>query len=225
VLPIMEREGMLNPADLIPYSTGASFRRQAPYDPELAAILARGDLVPDPKTFATVKKDISDMVQAGTFDPQRNCFVLDGAVRTPEQAVLYQPIFDIEGVFFFDVAQYGNPKPELERRAAERFKNAQDLCAELYLCGNEPRADQLPRDDDKPGIISDRYDVFDAKTMPVLHAYERLGYRIYKIDARQTPDRVAHDFYAGLKHALAKKAPAAQGSKGGRAGALAGVYA
>jgi adenylate kinase len=127
----------------------AEVDEQTPLGREVADIMARGDLVPDD----VVLKMVMPKVVAAA---QGNGYLLDGFPRSVEQAVEARKLAEDadagpHAVIYLDV-----PRAELMRRILAR-------------------AEQEGRADDNPETVTNRLEVFDEATHPLVDYYRDRG--------------------------------------------------
>ena len=132
------------------------------------AYMDRGDLVPD--------QLIIDMIR-GRIESTHG-FILDGFPRTVTQAEALEKITPIDIAIDIDLS-----RDEVIRRLSARrvCRN----CGRIYnLISNPPKVDSkcdvcggelYQRDDDRPEVIKNRYDVYMAATAPLIEFYRTRG--------------------------------------------------
>lgn len=132
------------------------------------AYMDRGDLVPD--------QLIIDMIR-GRIESAHG-FILDGFPRTVAQAEALEKITPIDIAIDIDLS-----RDEVIRRLSARrvCRN----CGRIYnLISNPPKVDGkcdvcggelYQRDDDRPEVIKNRYDVYMAATAPLIEFYRTRG--------------------------------------------------
>ncbi len=142
----------------------------------------RGDLVPD--------QLIIDMIR-GRIETADG-FILDGFPRTVAQAEALEKITSLDIVINIDLS-----RDEVIRRLSARrvCRN----CGRIYnLLSNPPKVDGkcdvcggelYQRDDDRPEVIKNRYDVYMASTAPLIEFYRDRGLLV-SVDGRRPTDEV-----------------------------------
>jgi adenylate kinase len=142
-----------------------------PLGQEVAAIMKRGDLVPDSVIMNLLLPRVLAAAQAEGY-------LLDGFPRTVEQAVEARRLAD-EAVAGPDAVIYLDcPREELVRRILAR-------------AAVEGRAD------DNPATVANRLEVFDEATHPLVAYYRDRGL-LHTVDANQDEDAVTTAILAAL---------------------------
>ena len=160
-------------------SSGDLFRDHQNRETELGLLarsyMERGVLVPDDVTINMVMEWVNQHLDAGGF-------LLDGFPRTHAQAeALDRELADKGGI---DLAVYVSvPEDELVRRLSGRLvcRNCQtpyqldsappQRAGECDRCGGE----LYQRDDDKPGAVKKRIQVYLDETEPLIEYYREAG--------------------------------------------------
>ncbi len=130
---------------------------------QVADLLQRGDLVPDPTIIELVLPRVVAAAHSGGY-------LLDGFPRSVEQAVEARKLADQAGagpdaVIYLDV-----PREELMRRILRR-------------------AQEQGRSDDNEHTVENRLQVFDEATRPLVDYYRERGL-LHVIDAAREADTV-----------------------------------
>jgi adenylate kinase len=179
-------------------STGDILRENVARGSELGlqakAIMARGELVPDPL--------VCDMVADRLR--QTDCelgFILDGFPRTPAQAGWLDAFFESE---FFDSAHSGPIVVQLDvdyNQLLLRLTGRRTCpsCGRIYNVHSQPaRVDEvcdidgtqlLTRNDDRQEVIAERLSAYELQTRPVAEYYDRKG-RLFQVNADLAVDEV-----------------------------------
>ena len=179
-------------------STGDILRENVARGSELGlqakAIMARGELVPDPL--------VCDMVADRLR--QADCelgFILDGFPRTPAQAGWLDAFFESE---FFDSAHSGPIVVQLDvdyNQLLLRLTGRRTCpsCGRIYNVHSQPpRVDEvcdidgtqlLTRNDDRQEVIAERLSAYELQTRPVAEYYDRKG-RLFQVNADLAVDEV-----------------------------------
>lgn len=184
-------------------STGDIFReeitKKTPMGVEFSGYLSAGKLVPD--------RLVMDMLKSRLGAETRG-LLFDGFPRTVEQAEgldswLESRSQEIDAVIFLDV-----PEEDVIRRLGDR--RTCPGCGKIYNISTLPPAKPdvcddcgkalVTREDDKPGVIAKRLQVYRDQTEPLL-SYYRSGGNFYKVPASGVPDEVA----AGIAEMLRGK--------------------
>ncbi len=167
-------------------STGDILRDEVAHGTDLGsqakAYMDRGDLVPD--------QLIIDMIR-GRIETADG-FILDGFPRTVAQAEALEKITPLDVVINIDLS-----RDEVIRRLSAR-RVCRD-CGRIYnLLSNPPQVDGkcdvcggelYQRDDDRPEVIKNRYDVYMASTAPLIEFYRDRG-MLVSVDGRRPTDEV-----------------------------------
>ena len=161
--------------DIEHIAAGDLLRAEVDADTELgreaAAIMQRGDLVPD--------RMILDLLLPKVFDAsRRGGYVLDGFPRSVDQAVEARKLAERERAGPDAVVYLDAPREELVRRILARA------------------ADQ-GRADDNEQTVQNRLRVFDQATEPLVDHYRGRGL-LHVVDAAQDADAVTADILAAI---------------------------
>jgi len=129
----------------------------------------RGELVPDGL--------IIDMI-SGRIGQAKKGFLLDGFPRTVAQAEALASTTDLDAVVSIDLA-----REEVVRRLTSR--RVCRTCGAIYnltfnLSSETARCDACggelyQREDDRPAVIENRYDVYEKSTAPLIAFYRQRG--------------------------------------------------
>ncbi len=136
-----------------------------------AALMARGDLVPDDLIISLVMPKVVAAAHA-------NGYLLDGFPRSVEQAVETRRLAAQVGAAPDAVVYLEAPRDELVRRILAR--------AELE-----------GRPDDNPETVSNRLHVFDEATRPLVDYYRGRGL-LHVVNAAQSEDEVEREIVSAL---------------------------
>jgi adenylate kinase len=183
-------------------STGDILRKAVVDGTELGLEARRymdaGELVPDEVVIGLVRDRLAEPdCEAG--------FILDGFPRTAPQAEALNGVLGELGKALDAVVQIAVDKDALVRRLTAR-RTCRD-CGKVYnllierpsqhdtcnLCGGEV----YQRDDDTVETVSNRLEVYEKSTAPLVDYYERTGL-LRKVDGNQDPDAVFDDVEAAL---------------------------
>jgi adenylate kinase len=160
---------------IIRLSTGDMFREAKKTDEVISGILAAGKLVPDEIVVDMVKKCLQK-------DDVKKGFLLDGFPRTLKQAEALDAMLKLENIKIDAVFLINVSFEEAIKRIAGRR-----VCS----CGASYHIDMLPpkeadkcdickktliqRNDDKENIVSDRLNVYEKQTKPLIDYYKNMG--------------------------------------------------
>ena len=171
---------------LLHLSTGDILREEVARGTALGRVakeyMDKGDLVPDSL--------ILDMIRGRLADA--NGFVLDGFPRTIAQAQGLAKITSLDGVINVNLS-----REEIVRRLSSR--RVCRKCGKIYnLLFDPPRVNSrcdacggalFQRDDDRPAVIENRYDVYMKATAPLVDFYREQGI-LHEVDGAQPPSEV-----------------------------------
>jgi len=177
---IVEKTGLLH------LSTGDILRDEVARGTELGkqakAYMDRGDLVPDELIIGMIRGRIENA----------DGFILDGFPRTVAQAEALEQITPVDVVIDIELE-----RDEVIRRLSSRrvCRN----CGKIYnLISNPPKVDGkcdacggelYQRDDDRPEVIENRYDVYTSSTAPLIEFYRSRGL-LAEVDGKADPDAI-----------------------------------
>ena len=177
---IVEKTGLLH------LSTGDILRDEVARGTELGkqakAYMDRGDLVPDELIIGMIRGRIENA----------DGFILDGFPRTVAQAEALEQITPVDVVIDIELE-----RDEVIRRLSSRrvCRN----CGKIYnLISNPPKLDGkcdacggelYQRDDDRPEVIENRYDVYTSSTAPLIEFYRSRGL-LAEVDGKADPDAI-----------------------------------
>jgi len=177
---IVEKTGLLH------LSTGDILRDEVARGTELGkqakAYMDRGDLVPDELIIGMIRGRIENA----------DGFILDGFPRTVAQAEALEQITPVDVVIDIELE-----RDEVIRRLSSRrvCRN----CGKIYnLISNPPKLDGkcdacggelYQRDDDRPEVIENRYDVYTSSTAPLIEFYRSRGLLV-EVDGKADPDAI-----------------------------------
>jgi len=177
---IVEKTGLLH------LSTGDILRDEVARGTELGkqakAYMDRGDLVPDELIIGMIRGRIENA----------DGFILDGFPRTVAQAEALERITPVDVVIDIELE-----RDEVIRRLSSRrvCRN----CGKIYnLISNPPKLDGkcdacggelYQRDDDRPEVIENRYDVYTSSTAPLIEFYRSRGLLV-EVDGKADPDAI-----------------------------------
>ncbi len=177
---IVEKTGLLH------LSTGDILRDEVARGTELGkqakAYMDRGDLVPDELIIGMIRGRIENA----------DGFILDGFPRTVAQAEALERITPVDVVIDIELE-----RDEVIRRLSSRrvCRN----CGRIYnLISNPPKVDGkcdacggelYQRDDDRPEVIENRYDVYTSSTAPLIEFYRSRGLLV-EVDGKADPDAI-----------------------------------
>jgi len=149
----------------------AQARTEGPLGREIAALQARGDLVPDQIVLVVLAPAVTEAAARGGY-------ILDGFPRTLPQAIAAADLAARLGVRLHAAVYLHAPEQVLTRRLLDR-------------------ASQSGRSDDRADVIRHRLQVFAETTGQLVPYYTERGILV-AIDADQPPDSVTAAIQAGL---------------------------
>jgi adenylate kinase len=149
----------------------AEVQAQTPLGRQVAGLMQRGELVPD----AVILSLLMPKVLAAA---EQNGYLLDGFPRSVEQAIEARALAERAGAAPDAVIYLDAPRAELVRRIVSR--------AEI-----EDRAD------DNPETVSNRLQVFEEATRPLVEYYRERGL-LHVVDANRGEDEVTDEILAAL---------------------------
>nr|5G3Y_A Chain A, ADENYLATE KINSE [synthetic construct] len=183
-------------------STGDMFRAAIKEGTELGLkakeYMDKGELVPDEVTIGLVKERLS----------QPDCkkgFLLDGFPRTVAQAEALDKILKELGIKLDAVINIEVPREELLERLTGR-RVCRQCGATYHVIFNPPKVEGVcdkcggelyQRSDDNEETVSNRLDVYEDQTAPLIDYYEKKGL-LKNIDGDQDIDAVFADIKAAL---------------------------
>lgn len=198
-----QAERLVKELDITHISTGDMFRAAIKEGTEMGKkakeYMDKGQLVPDEVVVGLVKDRLS----------QPDCakgFLLDGFPRTLAQAdalskTLVSMGIDMDGVINIEV-----PRERLMARLTGR-RVCKACGASYHVMFNAPKQDGVcdtcsgelyQRSDDNEETVSNRLDVYEAQTQPLIDYYEKQGV-LLNINGDQDIDLVLKDVMAALK--------------------------
>lgn len=161
---------------------------------KLKSIMDSGALVPDEVTIEIVKDRLSK-------DDCKRGFILDGFPRTIKQAEALEKISQIDTVILVDLS-----KEEIIERLSARRTCLK--CGSTFNKNDVPdgkclncKSELIQRDDDKPLTISNRLEVYEKNTAPLINFYSD---RLVKFSSAGTPEETYKPVKAFLKKMEAK---------------------
>jgi len=120
---------------------------------------------------------IIDMIR-GRFAQARKGFLLDGFPRTVAQAEALEEITPLDAVISIDLSREEVVRRLTSRRVCRKCGAIYNLTfnlssgdAKCAACGGE----LYQRDDDRPAVIENRYDVYEKSTAPLIAFYRARG--------------------------------------------------
>jgi adenylate kinase len=153
-------------------STGDLFRKEMADGTELGklakGIMDQGKLVPDEITMNMLKNRLQE-------EDCKKGFILDGVPRTIKQAELLKEITEIDHVLNLDIPN----EIIIERMGSRRTCKG---CGTIYNVKTMPSkvegkcdhctSELIQREDEKPEVISQRLEVYDSQTKPLIDFYD-----------------------------------------------------
>ncbi|MGC9366266.1 MAG: adenylate kinase [bacterium] len=177
-------------------STGDILRYNVDQGTELGKIahsyISEGKLVPDDIILDLVKDYL------GRFRGQVNGFIFDGFPRTIDQAeglneILQENQNKIDKVIYFNVDEQTIIARNINRRVCPKCKKVYNLLVkppEHDLLCDICQVELVQREDDKPDVISDRLNVYKAKTEPLIDFYKQTD-KFVEINGQLSVEQVA----------------------------------
>jgi adenylate kinase len=169
---------------------------------ELAAIMDKGDLVPD----ALIIRMLGERIEQ---DDAKNGFILDGFPRTVPQAEALDALLAEKHLKLAAVIELKVDEEALVERIAGRYSCAKceagyhDLYqkpAKAGVCDKCGSTEFKRREDDKPDAVRHRLKVYRDQTAPILPYYRNKGL-LQTIDGMAPIDTVTAEIEALLKKA------------------------
>jgi adenylate kinase len=184
-------------------STGDIFRANIKGSTELGLLaksyMDKGELVPDSVT--------NDMVADRlTKDDTKNGFLLDGYPRNVDQAEFLDGVLKDRGIPLEAVLEFQLENSEIVKRLSGR-RVCKSCGAIFHIIFEKPKVDGVcdkcngelyQRDDDKESVISNRLDVYDAQTAPIINYYKSAG-KLKTISAAGEVSAISANAIAALK--------------------------
>jgi adenylate kinase len=186
-------------------STGDLLRAMKDQDTPLArrvqTIMAEGGLVDDETTMAILKERLMEP------DSCDRGAILDGVPRTLEQAKTLDEMLAkefaaaVEGVFLLSISE-----DEAVRRISGRRVNP-DTGRVYHVEFDPPKVEGIDdetgtpliqREDDKPAVVRERYQLYLEKTAPLIGFYRDAG-KLHEIDAARPIDEITPDLVEAIK--------------------------
>ena len=186
-------------------STGDLLRAMKDLDTPLArrvqAIMAEGGLVDDDTTMAILRERLMEP------DSCDRGAILDGVPRTLAQAETLDKMLAEEfsaavgGVFLFSISE-----DEAVRRISGRRVNP-DTGRVYHVEFDPPKVEGIDdetgtsliqREDDKPAVVRERYQLYLEKTAPLIDFYRAAG-KLHEIDANRPIDEITPDLVDAIK--------------------------
>jgi adenylate kinase len=165
-------------------STGDIFRGLSPASESGKLFLSysqAGKLVPDEVTVEIFGRYVKGLIDTNKFNPEKDCFLLDGIPRTAAQAKLIAPVATVKHILVLEI------------------KNEDTLVARLL---NRAKIEGR-KDDADESVIRARFEEYRSKTAAVLAEYP--ASLITTINGEQSPDEVFRDALSAYITASAVK--------------------
>lgn len=187
-------------------STGDLFRamktQDTPFARKVQEIMASGALVPDDVTIQMVKERLHQIDCDGGA-------ILDGFPRTTAQAEALGKMLAEE----FNSSIAVVPLLTLDENDVVRRISGRRQCPECKTIYNVDPSDTeatCPKDgeklelreDDKPGVVQQRYSVYLENTAPLVDYYRNKGL-LAEFDAKQTVEKVTGDLLSAIRSRIA----------------------
>lgn len=174
-------------------TTGDALRANKDMETEYGTprdFMDKGELVPDPVVNEIVAEALSNA----------EGFVLDGYPRNLSQAEYLDDITELDCVLLLTVS-----RDELIDRLTGR-RVCPDCGATYHVEFNPPETEGVcdecggeltQREDDTEAVVSERLEVFEENTKPVIEFYRERD-ELIEVNGEQTPEEVWHD----LRHTI-----------------------
>jgi len=168
----------------------AAIRDGSPLGRRVAAIVERGELVPDGLVAEVMEERLARPDAADGF-------LLDGFPRTVAQADLLDRILAKRGQALDRVISIELPEAEIVDRLAGR-RSCGHCGATYHVRYNRPKVDGVcdrcgselrQRPDDVEAVIAQRLKAYREQTAPLVARYRKTG-RLVEVDGRGRPDEV-----------------------------------
>jgi len=198
-----QAERLVKELDITHISTGDMFRAAIKEGTEMGKkakeYMDQGQLVPDEVVVGMVKDRLS----------QPDCekgFLLDGFPRTAAQADALSNTLENMGIKLDGVINIEVPRERLMARLTGR-RVCKACGASYHVIFNSPRQEGVcdscggelyQRSDDNEETVSNRLDVYEAQTQPLIDYYSERGV-LLSINGDQDIDLVLKDVLAALK--------------------------
>ncbi len=198
-----QAERLVKDLDITHISTGDMFRAAIKEGTEMGRkakeYMDKGQLVPDEVVVGMVKDRLSrpDCVKG---------FLLDGFPRTVAQADALSKTLDQMGIKLDGVINIEVPRERLMARLTGR-RVCRKCGASFHVMFNPPKKEGVcdscggelyQRSDDNEETVSNRLDVYEAQTQPLIDYYKARGL-LLNINGDQNIDLVLKDVLAALK--------------------------
>ncbi len=198
-----QAEVLVKELGIIHISTGDMFRAAIKEGTEMGnkakEYMDKGQLVPDEVVVGMVKDRLS----------QPDCakgFLLDGFPRTLAQADALSKTLDDVGIKLDGVINIAVPRERLMARLTGR-RVCKGCGASYHVIFNPPKTEGAcnscagelyQRSDDNEETVSNRLDVYEAQTQPLIDYYNERGL-LLNINGDQDIDKVLQEVLAALK--------------------------
>lgn len=198
-----QAERLVKDLDITHISTGDMFRAAIKQGTEMGKkakeYMDKGQLVPDEVVVGMVKDRLS----------QPDCtkgFLLDGFPRTVAQADSLSKTLDALGIKLDGVINIAVPRERLMARLTGR-RVCKACGASYHVMFNAPKTEGVcdscggelyQRSDDNEETVSNRLDVYESQTQPLIDYYKEAGI-LLNINGDQNIDLVLKDVLAALK--------------------------
>jgi adenylate kinase len=175
-------------------ATGDIFRQAVeagtPIGLRVKEVMDHGELVSDEMTNEVVRERMA-------LDDTKNGFVLDGYPRNVEQALAFEENLKELGVKLDKVIKFMVNGPAIVQRLSGR--RICPLCKTVYhFVTHPPQYDEVcdndgtrlvKREDDQPGTVERRLEVYGKLTKPLYDFYDERGL-LHQVDALGTTNQV-----------------------------------
>ncbi|MDQ2873214.1 MAG: adenylate kinase [Candidatus Eremiobacteraeota bacterium] len=154
--------------------------------------MQRGELVPD--------ELIIKMIEAALQRQAANGFIMDGFPRTVAQAQAFDDLLARRSLTLDAVVLFNADRETLMTRLTSRWTNPRTgkvyntITAPPTTAGHcdDDGGQLVQREDDRPGTVAKRLDVYDLQTKPLVEYYRNRG-KLVEVDGLQAIDTVTRE--------------------------------
>ncbi len=154
--------------------------------------MQRGELVPD--------ELIVKMIEGYLVNQAANGFIMDGFPRTVAQAQAFDELLARKSLSLDAVVLFNADRETLMTRLTSRWTNPRTgkvyntITVPPKTAGHcdDDGGPLVQREDDKPGTVAKRLDVYEAQTKPLVAYYRKTG-KLIEVDALAGIDAVTRE--------------------------------
>ncbi|HEY8298838.1 MAG TPA: adenylate kinase [Candidatus Baltobacteraceae bacterium] len=154
--------------------------------------MQRGELVPD--------ELIVKMIEGYLVNQAANGFIMDGFPRTVAQAQAFDELLARKALSLDAVVLFNADRETLMTRLTSRWTNPRTgkvyntITVPPKTAGHcdDDGGPLVQREDDKPGTVAKRLDVYEAQTKPLVAYYRKTG-KLIEVDALAGIDAVTRE--------------------------------